>query len=248
MGVQSKGASDVEADDEAGQSSDAGNGDKAASPEPDESWDLLDESLITESVGDAAARTGESPSELPADEVTTALRNLEVQVQEFHGRAANYEQIIRQMQTRIEHLQGDQIQALLKPVIQRFAGLHAQAIEACGHARDRGEAAEKDFSFFAVAIEEALGLVDIESVQAAPSTEFDRRKHHVARVVATDVQELDGRIQRVLRQGFTYVDAPRVFIPAQVSVYRYEPPQAPAEAEPLENDPKNKHGEGDLGE
>lgn len=246
MGVQSRGASGVEVDNAAGQSSDAGNGDNAAPPEPD-LLDLLDDSLITESAGGAARPEG-SPSEPPPDEVTKALRNVEVQLQVFHDRAANYEKIVRQMQTRIEHLQGDQIQALLKPVIQRFAGLHAQAIEACGHARDRGEAAEKDFSFFAVAIEEALGLVDIESVQAAPSTEFDPRKHHVARVVTTDVQELDGRIQRVLRQGFTYVDAPRVFMPAQVSVYRYEPAQAPAEAEPLENDPKNERGEGDLGE
>lgn len=184
----------------------------------------------------------------PLSELTTALKSLEVQTLAFHTRAENYEQIIRQMQSRIEQLQGDQVQALLKPVIQRFAGLHAQAIESSEQARDRLEAAEKDFSFFAVAIEEALGLVDIESVGASPSVEFDPRKHHASRIVATGDPELDKRIQRVLRQGFTYAGAPRVFLPAQVSVYRYEPVQVPADVQDPDNDPANEPAEGEPGE
>ena len=132
------------------------------------------------------------------------------------------------MQSRIEILQGDQVQALLKPLIQTFAELHAQAVQASEVARERGESAEKDFSFFATAIEEALGLVDIESVAAAPVVQFDRSKHHASMIVATNDPELDKRIQRVLRQGFTYAGAPRVFLPARVSVYRYEPLPEPA--------------------
>lgn len=194
-----------------------------------------------------------SGPELPGDRdaldgVEAALASIEAQILGFHARAENYEQIVRQMQNRIEQLQGDQVQALLKPVIQRFAGLHAQATESSERARERGESAEKDFSFFAVAIEEALGLVDIESVGAAPDVVFDSRKHHASRIVPTADLDLDQRVQRVLRQGFTYVGAPRVFLPAQVSVYRYEPPHAVAADEASENNPTSKPGEGDPGE
>lgn len=172
--------------------------------------------------------------EVPADShaaetshggVVAAVGGLEEQVRRFHVRSETQEQIIRQMQGRIEQLQGDQVQALLKPVLRRFAGLHAQAAEAAERARERGEKAEKDFDFFMDAIEESLGLIDVESVAAAPSAEFDPAKHHAARVVPTSDAEMDKRVHRVLRQGFTYVDADRVFLPAQVSVYRYQPPQ-----------------------
>ncbi|MFE9242732.1 nucleotide exchange factor GrpE [Nocardiopsis sp. NPDC006938] len=170
------------------------------------------------------------PTESPeaasgAGGVVAAVGGLEEQVRKFHARSENQEQIIRQMQSRIEQLQGDQVQALLKPVLRRFAGLHAQAAEAAERARERGEKSEKDFDFFMDAIEESLGLIDVESVEAAPLVEFDPKKHHAARVVPTEDVELDKRVQRVLRQGFSYVDADRVFLPAQVSVYRYQPPQ-----------------------
>ncbi|CUR58054.1 Molecular chaperone GrpE (Heat shock protein) [metagenome] len=220
--------------------------DSASAPESDESLDLSSETADVGADGEGAPSSAEAAGSQALYEVTAALHSVEVQVQAFHVRAENYEQVIRQMQSRIEQLQGDQVQALLKPVIQRFAGLHAQATEASEKARDRGEAGEKDFSFFAVAIEEALGLVDIESVAAAPSVEFDSRRHHASRIVPTADPELDNRVQRVLRQGFTYADAPRVFLPAQVSVYRYEPPQA--DDETSESDPTSVSGEGEPGE
>lgn len=168
---------------------------------------------------------GQAPEAPEPDGVTAAVDGLAEQVRGFHARADNYEQIIRQMQNRIERLQGDQVQALLKPVIRRFAGLHSQAAEAAERARERGEKSEKDFDFFMDSIEEALGLIDVESVEAEPFTEFDPAKHHAARVVTTDDPEKDRRVHRVLRQGFTYVDADRVFLPAQVSVYKHEEPR-----------------------
>ncbi|WP_198286945.1 nucleotide exchange factor GrpE [Frankia sp. QA3] len=178
-------------------------------------------------------------------DVVAALRGVERQAEAFHARAQNYEHIIQQMQSRIEQLQGDQVQALLKPLIQRIASLHAQAVEASEQARGRGETAEKDFRFFTVAIEEALGLLDIESVAAAPSVKFDPRQHHASRVLPTDDPSMDGRIQRVLRQGFTYTGAARVFLPARVSIYRFEPPsEVPAADMDHEPDPTHEPGEG----
>lgn len=246
------GVSSREPDGEAetvGGSGSSGDGvDNASHPESNESRDPSSEKADVRPDDEGTPSSDEVTGSHLSDEVATALHSVEVQVQGFHARAENYEQIIRQMQSRIEQLQGDQVQALLKPVIQRFAGLHAQATEASEQARDCGEAAEKDFSFFAVAIEEALGLVDIESVEAAPSAEFDSKKHHATRIVPTNDPELDKCVQRVLRQGFAYAGAPRVFLPAQVSVYRYEPPQALDDEESSMNDPVSDPGEGELGE
>jgi molecular chaperone GrpE (heat shock protein) len=168
------------------------------------------------------ATDADAASQVTVD-ILAAVRELDRQTRAFHARAQNYEQTIRQMQSRIEQLQGDQVQALLKPLIQQLAGLHAQAAEATEQALARGEAAEKDLRFFALAIEDALGLLDIESVAAAPSAEFDPSRHHALRAAPTDDPSLDRRIQRVLRQGFTYAGAPRVFLPARVTIYRYEP-------------------------
>lgn len=233
----------LEPDGEGGSLDESGSGEDLADPESADSSDVSSGSPDLVSATPAAdsqaedAASEDSEDGSPLNSVTAALQGLEAQVRGFHARAENYEQIVRQMQSRIEQLQGDQVQALLKPVIQRFAGLHAQATEASEVARERGETAEKDFSFFAVAIEEALGLVDIESVGAAPAVEFDSGRHHASRIVPTHDPELDQRVQRVLRQGFTYAGAPRVFLPAQVSVYRYDPPQVVETDETSENNP-----------
>jgi molecular chaperone GrpE (heat shock protein) len=199
----------------------------------------------TDELDEATAPADAQTSQQALSSLTASIDTLGQQVRAFHTRAESYEQIIRQMQSRVEELQGDQVKALLKPVIQRLAGLHAQATEAAEQARDRGESAEKDFSFFAVAIEEALGLVDIESVGVSASAQFDPGKQHAARVVPTSEPDLDRRVERVLRQGFTYVGATRVFLPAQVSVYRYEaPPSDTSEPAGDGNNPEIEPGEG----
>lgn len=212
-----------------------------------ESSDFVHDESVSNSESDEDGPASDLVSP-PEDSVVATLQRLEAQVHAFHIRTENYEQIVRNMQSRIEQLQGDQVQALLKPVIQRLAGLHAQADEAASRAGELGESAEKDFRFFAVAIEEALGLVDIESVKAAPDVEFNSRKHHAVRTVPTGDIDRDQRVQRVLRQGFTYVDAPRVFLPAQVSVYRYKSPQPVAAGVTSKINPINDFDEGDLGE
>jgi molecular chaperone GrpE (heat shock protein) len=184
-----------------------------------------------EEVNQAAQPVDVSPDGPPVVDplaaVVAAVRDLEASTRSFHQRAEHYEATIRQMQGRIEELRGDQVQVLLKPVIQRIAALHAQAAEAEATAHERGEAGEKDFGFFAVSIEEALGLLDIETVGAAVGGTFGPG-HHAVRAVTTHDADLDGKVQRVLRQGFTYAGASRVLLPAQVAVYRFEEPAPPS--------------------
>lgn len=165
-----------------------------------------------------------SPVDAPVHDaaLADALLAVEQQLLRFHERSTRQEEIIREMQARITSLQGDQIQALLKPALQRFAGLHAQALEAAAASQERGERASNDFAFFAAAVEDALGLLDLDSVDARVGGVFDSVAHHATGTVVTGDPALDKTIQRVTRQGFGYTGATRVTIPAQVVVYRYD--------------------------
>ncbi|MDN5892786.1 MAG: hypothetical protein L0H93_02070 [Nocardioides sp.] len=126
------------------------------------------------------------------------------------------------MQARITELQGDQVQALLRPMLRRIASLHAQAAEARDGAAARGEKAVNDFSYYMVAIEEALGMVDLDSVEARAGDAFAPETQHAASALPTGDPSLHRTIQRVLSQGFTYPDSDRAAIPAQVAIYRYD--------------------------
>ncbi|OBG82672.1 nucleotide exchange factor GrpE [Mycobacterium sp. E802] len=152
-------------------------------------------------------------------------------LERFHERAEQYESIIRRMQARIEELQADQVRELLKPVILKLASLHTEAAAAEERASARADdSARKDFDYFVSEIEETLGLLDVESIGVSAVDEFDASRHAARRRVETDDPSLDLRIAKVIRQGFTFVGAQRVFVPAMVNVYRYVPP-ASAETE-----------------
>lgn len=192
-----------------------------ASGEPRET-DVQDEVDEDASDGDAdttdAVRTA---ADLAGQ--STELADMVKALERFHGRAEQYESIIRRMQARIEELQADQVRELLKPVILKLASLHTEAsgsqVRAAVRSDDLGQ---KDFDFFVSEIEETLGLLDIESIGVSVLDDFDAGKHAARRRVETDDASLDRRVERVLRQGFTYVGAERVFMPAMVTVYRYQ--------------------------
>ncbi|ORI21159.1 nucleotide exchange factor GrpE [Rhodococcus sp. 1168] len=165
-----------------------------------------------------AVQTAADPA-VQSGELADMVRALE----RFHSRAEQYESIIRRMQARIEELQADQIRELLKPVILKLASLHTEARGSEARAAARSDdLGQKDFDFFVSEIEETLGLLDIESIGVSVLDDFDAGKHAARRRVETDDASLDRRVERVLRQGFTYIGAERVFMPAMVTVYRYQ--------------------------
>lgn len=155
-------------------------------------------------------------------QLTRALEALAGQAARFHERSERQEQIVRAMQERISALQGDQVLALLKPALLRFARLHAQAQDSAARAHERGEKAENDFAFFVTSVEEALGLLDLDSIGAEVGAPFDSSLHAATEAVPTGDPALDRTIAQVVRQGFTYSDAKRVTLPAQVTVYRFD--------------------------
>jgi molecular chaperone GrpE (heat shock protein) len=152
----------------------------------------------------------------------------------FHQRAAEYEATNRLLHTRVEELQQDQVRALLKPVFERLASLHAQAAEMADKNRPTDAGSADEFDYFATMINELLALYDLDSVAAMAGQVFDSKKHHAARIKTTDDKALDGIVHKIHRQGYTLAGADRVLLPARVSVYRYAAPEpAPATGDAL---------------
>lgn len=175
---------------------------------------------VSDDAADAGQRTGDAAD---LGEIGKQLAGLSAQTEVFHARSEQYESIIRRMQSRIEELQNDQVRTLLKPVINRLATLYTEAHSAAERAAERGDVkSQKDFGYFADEIEEGLGMLDIESVDTKVGDDFDAGRHAARGAVPTGSAGLDRKVASVARQGFTYVGADRVFLPAIVKVYRFD--------------------------
>lgn len=179
-----------------------------------------------------AGPAGPSAAEGLLERVTARLeaaeRVSEGLVEILKQRVQSLEDVNRQLHRRVEDLSQDQTKTLLKPVYERLAALHTTAAGAAEESRTSAPSAAVDFEFIATAIEELLGLYDIDSVGAEPGQQFDATVHHAAQVKKTDDPGQDNVIHRVVRQGFTQIGAERTLLPARVSVYRYSAPAGQA--------------------
>jgi molecular chaperone GrpE (heat shock protein) len=157
--------------------------------------------------------------------VAAAIADLRAHFSTFQERSAAQESLIARMQQRIEELQGDQVRALLSPVYQELASLHADLTEAAG--KDYSvlppERLPRELSFLVSRVDTALQLLGLESVGAAAGVQFDSRLHSAVRRVPTGRKSLDGMIEDVQRQGFIFPGAAKASMYARVTVYAYDP-------------------------
>ena len=157
--------------------------------------------------------------------VAEAIASLRADSSTFQERSAAQESLIARMQQRIEDLQGDQVRALLSPVYQELASLHADLIEAAG--KDYSvlppERLPRELSFLLSRVDTALQLLGLESVSAAAGVQFDSRLHSAVRRVPTGRESLEGMIEDVQRQGFIFPGAAKASMYARVTVYTYDP-------------------------
>jgi molecular chaperone GrpE (heat shock protein) len=157
--------------------------------------------------------------------VAAAIAGLRADFSTSQERSAAQESLITRMQQRIEELQGDQVRALLSPVYQELASLHADLTEAAG--KDYSvlppERLPRELSFLVSRVDTALQLLGLESVSAAAGVQFDSRLHSAVRRVPTGRKSLDGMIEDVQRQGFIFPGAAKASMYARVTVYAYDP-------------------------
>jgi molecular chaperone GrpE (heat shock protein) len=157
--------------------------------------------------------------------VAEAIAGLRADASTFQERSAAQESLIARMQQRIEDLQGDQVRALLSPVYQELASLHADLTEAAGkdYSVIPPERLARELSFLVSRVDTALQLLGLESVGAAAGVQFDSRLHSAVRRVSTGRESLDGMIEDVQRQGFIFPGAAKASMYARVTVYTYDP-------------------------
>lgn len=173
----------------------------------------------------------ENENTLSTEEILTRIETLATG---FNQRSQAHEETIRKMHRRIEELQEDQVRTLLKPVFERLAGLHAQSDEGAEQARSgtlNQSNTIKILEQFKDSIEDLLSMLDVESVEATIGETVDRKKHYAVKTKKTGNKSLDKTIYKVQRQGFTFVGAERVMLPARVIAYKYDAsldtPEAP---------------------
>jgi molecular chaperone GrpE (heat shock protein) len=157
--------------------------------------------------------------------VAEAIAGLRADASTFQERSAAQESLIARMQQRIEDLQGDQVRALLSPVYQELASLHADLAEAAGkdYSVIPPERLARELSFLVSRVDTALQFLGLESVGAAAGVQFDSRLHSAVRRVPTGRESLDGMIEDVQRQGFIFPGAAKASMYARVTVYTYDP-------------------------
>lgn len=181
---------------------------------------------------------GDAPTPAAEPEVTNAelaelIRGIRGELGAIAERSSFYEQLVRQLQARVESLQTDQVQQLLGPVFQRLASLLTDSVGAAEGARaQEGDfRADIEFDYFTDAIVETLDLMAAQSVDAKVGDAFDRARHASLNSVPTLDQSLDWTLAKVIRQGIIRHGAERAFIPAKVTVYRYDATSATASAQ-----------------
>ncbi|MDR0488700.1 MAG: nucleotide exchange factor GrpE [Propionibacteriaceae bacterium] len=167
------------------------------------------------------------------EEVTNAdlaelIKATQASVQAATARAEFYENLVQQLQSRIETLQTDQVHQLLSPAFQRLAILLTQSADAAELARSHGEGykAEVEFDYFRETLQATLELMGVHSVGARIGVGFDRTVHSAMRTVPTAHEDQDWTIAKVARQGLISVGSEQAFLPAQVAVYRFDPESA----------------------
>lgn len=208
--------------------------------------EVLDSSVASDSGEKVAssAEVGEEQVTVTNAQIAQLLGDLDDSVRALTDRTEFYEDLVRKLQNRVESLQVDQVQQLLGPVLTRLAILVTQSADAAQLARVHGEGyrADVEFEYFHDALIETLDLIGVESVGAAPGAVFDRSVHASRKTVRTGDQGLDWTVAKVLRQGLVRPGSERAFLPAQVSVYRYDAELNSSADDPHANEESDQEG------
>lgn len=173
---------------------------------------------------DEAVTQSVEPSPSTHEESLRILHKLEATLGAFHERAANLEKINLEMHERMKDLQQDAVFSFLRPVFDRLATLYSNAVEYASDQESKN--ASDDLLDISEQVLDIFQLFDIQSLETEKGQTFDAHVHNAFQRKVTEEPDLDGKIARVRRQGFKRSGAERVFIPAQVAVFRYQEPTA----------------------
>lgn len=171
-----------------------------------------------------------SPADTAESPLGETLASIEASLTAFHERARALERTNENLYALTQKLQEDSVFDMLRPLFERLSALHANALDCASFTKD--PSAHDDFHDLAEQVLSIFQLFDIESVEAEVGGTFESRLHNAFQKKTTDDESKDGTIARVRRQGFIRSGRERVYLPAQVAVYRYSAPAAEPAGDP----------------
>lgn len=133
----------------------------------------------------------------------------------------------------------DIIQTFLTPAAKILGGMVKNTDEGLSQDLSQLSAQEAQrqlrsvYEYFEQQLEEALLALGYEEVEAAPGTAYDRKRHKTVSVEKTADESLNDTIHKVLARGYGHPASVKPSLPAEVSVYRYDPNATEAPAEPV---------------
>ncbi|MEH0147075.1 nucleotide exchange factor GrpE [Corynebacterium sp. Q4381] len=123
----------------------------------------------------------------------------------------------------------DIIQTFLTPAAKILGGMVKDTDEGLSQDLSQLNAEEAQrqlrsvYEYFEQQLEEALIALGFEEVDAAPGTPYDRKRHKTVAVEKTADESQNDTIHKVLARGYGHPASVKPSVPAEVSVYRYDP-------------------------
>ena len=155
--------------------------------------------------------------------ISDELARLTEVITDFHERSRESDELIRKLRARIEVLEAEQTLLNSKPLVRKLARMHAGLAYPKAKPDSGVYWDSDDLANGVLAMEDVLDEMDVKSIEAKIGDHYDASKHNAKDVVITDDPNLDKTINRVITQGFTYINSPRVLFPADVVIAKYEP-------------------------
>ena len=206
-------------------------------PGPEQAYEPISErSLAADDSADfPSADPQESSAALrfaaAAEELGREIGNLREELAKGHARAEAREKTIDRLHAEVERLRAGETRLLLRPVIADLRRLRDDLItQARALAGASSEAKPAPLlESFADSVEytlERCGVTVVRPVQDAPC---DPAEHHVTGFAPTDDGSLDGRIMKIVSDGYRDEAGARLIAPARVIAYRASAGAAPRE-------------------
>lgn len=175
----------------------------------------------------------ETPEQSVSEDSTVVLSRLD-ELKTLLDRDNYKDSIIKDLHKEMERLNGNFFEDIRRPMIKSIIAIHRQMtgrVKALAKNPTRGEAdyeklyaeVAKNMNFDLTAIADTLeDEYDLEFYEPAAGDLYNPKEDNAVRVIVTDSEQQDGLIAEVLYGGFKNASTDRIFLKANVIVYKFK--------------------------
>ena len=180
-----------------------------------------------------AAKPTALASPAPAADNTAMLASME-KLQSLIERENHKDDIIRELHKERERLSANFFDDIKRPMIKSIIAIHRQMINRMQTIRQTATDADtnyeklyrelcKNMEFDATAVSDTLeDEYDLTYFEPKPGDAYNPKENNAVRVVTTNDPAQGGIIQEVIYGGFKNVQTEKIFLKANVIVYKYQ--------------------------